>query len=301
MPAERGPTGGNIGQILTCIPRRCRFMIAPPFRPGFTMSHHTALPLLFSAPRTRAAGVLLAALLSACVPLEQPEPSAESLALAGEVRTEMARCVDALGDSERALDQQAQRLAQQDAKLEAMHDDLRALQTSAAGASESNPSEPERCEEDGGLGTKLLVGRQERVWLEDFNLSLPARVDTGAETASLDARNIALFERNGDPWVRFEIVHPESGGAVPLEKRMVRKARIIQANSEQAERRPVISLGIVIGSVRQQAEFTLSNRSHLDYQVLVGRNILADMMIVDVSQTNIAPPQVERQRLDSSP
>ena len=276
-------------------------MIAPPFRPGFTMSHHTAWPLLFSAPRVRAAGVLLAALLSACVPLEQPEPSAESLALAGEVRTEMARCVDALGDSERALDQQAQRLAQQDAKLEAMHDDLRALQTSAAGASESNPSEPERCEEDGGLGTKLLVGRQERVWLEDFNLSLPARVDTGAETASLDARNIALFERNGDPWVRFEIVHPESGGAVPLEKRMVRKARIIQANSEQAERRPVISLGIVIGSVRQQAEFTLSNRSHLDYQVLVGRNILADMMIVDVSQTNIAPPQVERQRLDSSP
>ncbi|MEP1596577.1 MAG: RimK/LysX family protein, partial [Halieaceae bacterium] len=52
----------------------------------------------------------------------------------------------------------------------------------------------------------------------------------------------------------------------------------------------VISLGIVLGSIRQQAEFTLSNRSHLDYQVLIGRNILSDVMIVDVSETNIAPP-----------
>ena len=51
-------------------------------------------------------------------------------------------------------------------------------------------------------------------------------------------------------------------------------------------------LGIVIGNIRQKAEFTLSNRSHLDYQVLVGRNILSDVMLVDVSQANIAPPEV---------
>ena len=48
----------------------------------------------------------------------------------------------------------------------------------------------------------------------------------------------------------------------------------------------------LIGNIRQKAEFTLSNRSHLDYQVLVGRNILSDVMLVDVSQANIAPPEV---------
>lgn len=64
---------------------------------------------------------------------------------------------------------------------------------------------------------------------------------------------------------------------------------IVQSNSADSERRPVIKLGITIGNVNQTAEFTLSNRSHLDFQVLVGRNILKDVMVVDVSQENIAP------------
>jgi hypothetical protein len=53
-----------------------------------------------------------------------------------------------------------------------------------------------------------------------------------------------------------------------------------------------VVLGIVVGNVRQTAEFTLSNRSHLDYQVLVGRNILSDVMVVDVSRVNVAPPRL---------
>ena len=130
------------------------------------------------------------------------------------------------------------------------------------------------------------------MWLEEPGLALPARIDTGAETASLDARDIEMFERDGDDWVRFGIVHPEGGEVVMLERRLERRARILQANTDVAERRAVVVLGIVIGNIRQKAEFTLSNRSHLDYQVLVGRNILSDVMLVDVSQANIAPPEV---------
>mgnify|MGYP001795346356 FL=1 len=64
---------------------------------------------------------------------------------------------------------------------------------------------------------------------------------------------------------------------------------MIQASSVEPERRPVIRLGIQLGPVRQLAEFTLSNRSHLDYQMLVGRNILRDVMLVDVSEDNLVP------------
>ena len=134
-----------------------------------------------------------------------------------------------------------------------------------------------------------MVGQREHVWLQDLQLALPARIDTGAETASLDAHNIELFERNSRNWVRFDIVHPETGEPLQLERKLKRHALILQANSSEPERRPVIKLGITIGSVSQTAEFTLSNRSHLDYQILVGRNILKDVMIVDVSQDNLAP------------
>ena len=77
-----------------------------------------------------------------------------------------------------------------------------------------------------------------------------------------------------------------------MERRLKRMVSIIQANTPEAERRPVIKLGITIGHISQTAEFTLSDRSHLDYQVLVGRNILQDVMVVDVSRKNIAPYQL---------
>jgi hypothetical protein len=141
----------------------------------------------------------------------------------------------------------------------------------------------------GAPGDKQVVGRREDVWIEDLQLALPARIDTGAETASLDARNIREFERDGDDWVRFAIVHPKSGEPLTLERPVARVVRILQSTSEEAERRAVIELGIVLGDVRQLAEFTLSDRSHLDFQMLVGRNILKDLMIVDVGQSNIAP------------
>lgn len=137
---------------------------------------------------------------------------------------------------------------------------------------------------------KQLVGQLEEIWMPNLNLALTARIDTGAETASLDARNIELFERDGKRWVRFEIEHPKQEETpLKLERKLSRIASIVQSNSPESEKRPVIKLGITIGSVNQTAEFTLSNRSHLDYQVLIGRNILQDVMLVDVSQKNIAP------------
>lgn len=152
---------------------------------------------------------------------------------------------------------------------------------------------PEACSpEMSSNGDMLLVGELEQVWLQNLQLALPARIDTGAETASLDARSIEIFERDGRRWVRFEILHPESGEPLPMERRLKRMVSILQASTTEPERRPVIKLDLTIGHVSQTAEFSLSDRSHLDYQVLIGRNILQDVMVVDVSKKNIAPLQI---------
>ena len=58
-------------------------------------------------------------------------------------------------------------------------------------------------------------------------------------------------------------------------------------------------MGIVIGRSNQTAEFTLSDRSHLGYQALIGRNVLKDVMIVDVSKKNIAPYVLPKKTPDS--
>lgn len=147
----------------------------------------------------------------------------------------------------------------------------------------------EACPAPKNVSGKMLVGALEEIWLPDLGMALTARIDTGAKTSSIDASNIKLFERDGKRWVSFQIFDPESGEPVSLERRHKRTVGIIQPGSQQAKSRPVVKMSIIIGSLEQIAEFSLSSRTHAGYQVLIGRSILKDVMLVDVSSENIAP------------
>src|SRR5690554_5117364 len=138
---------------------------------------------------------------------------------------------------------------------------------------------------------KKIVGSRERVLLTDFDIVHEARIDTGATTSSLDARDVEIFERDGEQWVRFKIVDPNNDELLELERKRVRRVLITQANTEDPERRPVIEMRITLGEITQVAEFTLSNRSHLEFPVLIGRNVLRDLMLVDVGQHHLSDPQ----------
>lgn len=138
---------------------------------------------------------------------------------------------------------------------------------------------------------KTVVGATEKVLLTDLGITLESRVDTGANTSSLDARNIEIFERNGEDWVRFEIHDPDLDQLVELERPRSRKVLISQSNSEEPERRPVVEMRITMGSMTQVAEFTLTDRSHLDQPLLIGRNVLRDLMLVDVAQDYVTEPK----------
>lgn len=137
---------------------------------------------------------------------------------------------------------------------------------------------------------KAVVGATEKVLLTDLGIILPARMDTGANTSSVDARNIESFERNGEDWVRFDIYDPDLDQLVELERPRSRKVLITQSNSEEPERRPVIEMRITLGSMTQVAEFTLANRNHLEQPLLIGRNVLRDLMLVDVAKDNVTEP-----------
>jgi len=138
---------------------------------------------------------------------------------------------------------------------------------------------------------KKVVGAKERVLLTDLGIVMQSRVDTGATTSSMDAREIEIFERNGEEWVRFKIHDPDLDQLVELERPRSRKVRIIQASSEDVEKRPVVEMRITMGSLTQMAEFTLSDRSHMEFPLLIGRNVLRDVMLVDVARDNITEPK----------
>jgi len=46
----------------------------------------------------------------------------------------------------------------------------------------------------------------------------------------------------------------------------------------------VVELQFAIGDHQQVAEFTLADRTNLTYEVLIGRNVLRDVMLIDVGK-----------------
>lgn len=155
---------------------------------------------------------------------------------------------------------------------------------------ENKLPESESVKSAANLDDKLVVGEVEKVLIKPPGEILSARIDTGAVTSSLDASDVEIFERNGRDWVRFTIINPKTNKEFILERRIMRNVKIIQSVTDDVEKRPVVELEVTIGDKTQRAEFTLSDRKHMEYPVLIGRNILMDIMVVDVSRSHIVPP-----------
>ena len=133
----------------------------------------------------------------------------------------------------------------------------------------------------------------ERVELLGGELSVKAKLDTGAATSSLDAVNIERFEREGERWVRFEITDPESEETFQLESPILRNVRIVRHSGEH-QRRPVVKLDVCFGPFHREVEFSLVDRSNFIYPVLLGRSALRNAALVDAGATFMNYPDCDQ-------
>ena len=129
-----------------------------------------------------------------------------------------------------------------------------------------------------------ILGGLEHVYLDPPGMEFSARIDTGAQTSSLNALDIVEFERDGKPFVRFKIIHPQTKEKLELTRRLRRYVRVKELGNKESQRRPVVRMRVVLADIDEQINFTLENRSRFKHQVLIGRNLLQDLAIVDVSK-----------------
>ncbi|MFD2405896.1 ATP-dependent zinc protease [Azorhizophilus paspali] len=122
------------------------------------------------------------------------------------------------------------------------------------------------------------------------------KLDTGALTSSLDAKDLRRFERDGDEWVRFdvEVTDKDTGKLIDsrFERRVLRNVKVRGAGG--AERRPVVKMQICIGKQIYEEEFSLNDRGKMNYPVLIGRRTLGHLGLVDVSRTFTVDPKCSR-------
>jgi len=135
------------------------------------------------------------------------------------------------------------------------------------------------------LGSKQIIGMVERVILDPGSVKLDARIDTGANTTSLDAPNLQVVNEDGQEWAIYTINGEE------IRSKVV-KYVLIKQHGAASQRRPVIVLKVTLGNVTQTIEATLTDRSNFKYKILIGVNYLKDHFIVDVSRKYVLQPVV---------
>ncbi|MEZ5572994.1 MAG: RimK/LysX family protein [Halioglobus sp.] len=182
------------------------------------------------------------------------------------------------------LQNQAQQLQLQLQQMQAMSEQIE--EAKRAGKENASPAIID-CPKPPKVSNKQVIGYMEQVWMTDLDAPLTALIDTSMETSALDVQNIEQFERDGKRWVKFDVPNSTTGQPVSLEHKI--KRTVGSSTVDEANRRPVIRMGIIIGRLNQTADFVLYERKHKTYQVKLGRNILQDVMVVDVSKKNIAP------------
>ena len=126
----------------------------------------------------------------------------------------------------------------------------------------------------------IVAGWIEKAKLPDEKLVFNAKLDTGADTSSLHAKNIKLFTRDGQRFVRFELFD-DADQKMLLEKPVIRMTRITRrAGATAVIRRPVVKLKICLGGIVETTQFNLADRGSFKFKMLIGRSLLAGRIMV---------------------
>jgi ribosomal protein S6--L-glutamate ligase len=128
----------------------------------------------------------------------------------------------------------------------------------------------------------LVVGWQEWVALPDLGLpALKAKIDTGAKTSALHTHKIEPFGTSRKPKVRFSVrPSPNSDLEIVTAADIVDRREVASSNGVR-ERRYVIETLLCIGGREWPIEVTLTNREHMTYRMLIGRQAIRSDMLVD--------------------
>ncbi len=130
-----------------------------------------------------------------------------------------------------------------------------------------------------------VVGWREWVRLDPVGVPwIKAKVDTGARTSSLHAFHLQRYDRDGHPWVRFD-VHPWQASeqdSVTVELPL-HDVRTVRSSSGHAETRYVVLVRLVLAHRPVDAEVTLTDRDEMGFRMLVGREALVQGFLVDPS------------------
>lgn len=131
---------------------------------------------------------------------------------------------------------------------------------------------------------KKIIGRIEKIGFPNWSINqLDAKVDTGAYTSSLHCHKIKIVSRDDGEYVHFSLFDPEhpSYKSTVFESKL-EKIRKVKSSNGIIQNRYTIKETAIFAGKKRTIELTLTDRSAMKYDLLLGRKFLGNFLI-DVS------------------
>ena len=136
---------------------------------------------------------------------------------------------------------------------------------------------------------KKVVGWKEQVALPDLKIkSVIAKIDTGANLATIDADDIKFVTRKDVKYVKFTV--KKRNNTVRKTSAPLAGFKRIKSSNGDVERRPYIKTDLLMDGITKNIELTLTDRGPMDYTMLIGRKALGRRWIVNPSISFMTKP-----------
>jgi len=130
--------------------------------------------------------------------------------------------------------------------------------------------------------SKAIIGRVERVWLPDLlpeeHSGVLAKVDTGADSGALHCTFVRYLE--DEDIVEYQALDEDHDIVRTNEFTRVRT----RSSNGETQRRFRVKSRIVIRENEYPIEITLTDRSDMKYDMILGWKFIADKFLIDVSE-----------------
>ena len=141
-----------------------------------------------------------------------------------------------------------------------------------------------------------IIGATDIVDLPDLDwYQVPVRVDSGATTSSIHCSRVQLIKDGDQEILRFYL---DAKKGAPQQSFSVHefKETIVRNSSGKEEKRYVIKTHIRLFGRKIRTEFSLANRRKMKYPILLGRKLLKNRFIIDVSQKDLSAKKQQTAR-----
>lgn len=137
---------------------------------------------------------------------------------------------------------------------------------------------------------KETIGTIDIIDFPENNLfDLPCKIDTGAETSSIHCERVKIKEINGEEILYFKFLDKRFRQYTGqyFQTKNYKESRI-KSSFGDYEYRYQVKLVVSLFGKKILTPFNLSNRSKMKYPVLLGKKLLKNKFIVDVSKKNLS-------------